>query len=502
MSVESDFAFRIYGDNILECELFVDWLKDSSFSKFEFLEEIGPVDRPVLIFKDTLKNTVLSFHICPYYGGTKNSIWSSNPLDGIFDEKPDVLVVRILEDGTESKPILVIEFDDALQAGNQSWQRSRRAVNSARYNIPYFYVLPIIGWERNEEGTELKSPRYQNAVITLGQLSLSTFYKIPSFQIYKKSPWASHAKKLGHTVPVGFENFHGLESAIECACYYIRNSVYEKSSKPYKAVHGIISEMLLVGKTYSDFSETSLPIHKSHPALQNILLASDYFTNLILDGKEDENSDYRLDRVTANHFFTNGALFFKDAQKKTTTPDFRQKILEKLNWKPSATRIQKEAWLSIWGITLKTNESPDAVVLKNKDKVPITYKEKKSEAALINNRKFFRKIIETAYPNLSQEIFDWIYLEGKTRDPIFFVPLYGYKPTGDSRPDRGLIPFLFSLFPRLVTKENTVVIMYSVHTPDNWDRILNQSSNELWNVIKEFSGLLIVDKTKSGVLMK
>ena len=504
MTSNPDFIFRIYGDNVLECELFIDWLKQNLFSQLKFLEEVGPIDRPILIFEDILKHKILAFHMCPFYGGTKNSIWPNNPLVGIFDEKPDVLLVQVLENDTESKPLLVVEFDDALQAGNQSWQRSKRAINSARSQIPYFYVLPIIGWERDSEGIELKSPRYQNASITFGQLSLSTFYKIPSFQIYKKTPWAAHAKKLGHTLPKGFENFQGIESAIECACYFIRKSIYGESNliKPNKAVRNIISEMLSVGSTYCDFSETSMPIHKSHPALLDTSSASEYFSKLILDGKNDEKSHYRLDNITAEYFFKNGTTFFKDAQTKTTSLNFRENVIAKLNWKPKATRKQKEMWLDTWGVKIPSNETPDTVILKNKDKIPTTYKEKKSEAALINNRKVFRQIIEKAYPNLSQDILDWIYSNKKSDEPIFFIPLYGYKPTGDSRPDRGLLPALFSLFPRLVTKKNTFVLVYSIHTPPNWEKILNQNSNELWNVIKEFSGLLIVDKTKSGVLIK
>jgi hypothetical protein len=86
--------------------------------------------------------------------------------------------------------------------------------------------------------------------------------------------------------------------------------------------------------------------------------------------------------------------------------------------------------------------------------------------------------------------------------PIFLIPLYGYKPSGDSRPDRGLIPLLWAMFPSLVTKDQTLVIVYSKHTPSNWKAIVESRDNELWNSITEIAGALIVDKTGDGIILQ
>lgn len=504
MVTEVDYCFRIYGDNILECELFIDWLK-TKFSKFEHHSEKGAVDRPIICFKDSTTGKLFAFQICAFYGGIKNIIWKLNPLKGISNEKPDVLIVKVLPDGKESKPILIAEFDDALQAGNQSWQRARRSVDAAKHGIPYFYILPIIGWERSSDGTKLKNPRYQNAGITMGQLSLSAYYKTPSLQIYKSSPWSKLALDTKKTIPKNFNDFKSFECAIEYASYLIRKSAYDEYSlkKPYSSLHQIFEEMLLVAKTYCKFSETNFSIHSSKNTLQNQYSSkvADFLSNSLLENKPIPD-DYRLDNLSSLDFYKTGSLFYKDAQKKTTTKRFRDDVLKKINWKSSESKNYKIDWLKSWGIKIISSTcEPNLIAIQNLDKIPVTYKAKKSEAVLISNRKILREIIKKSYPSLSQKIYDWIYSSQTNTQPIFFIPFYGYKPSGDSRPDRGLIPYLYSMFPKILTKKNTMVLVYSKYTPLNWATVLNDNSNQLWTAIKEFAGLVIVDKTSTGELL-
>lgn len=142
--------------------------------------------------------------------------------------------------------------------------------------------------------------------------------------------------------------------------------------------------------------------------------------------------------------------------------------------------------------------------MKHKTCLPLTYKSTKAEACLIKRRKELRVMLTFAYPKLSKDILNWVFDDHKNEKPsaLFVVPLYAYKPSGDSRPDRGLLPLLWAMFPSLVRKDNTLVIIYSKHTPSNWKEILNQRGNELWNSILEFSGALIVDKTGDGLILK
>ena len=60
LPVAVDVAFRVYGDNILECLIFVDWLNQAQFSKFEKIGSTGPVDREIHLYKSIIGKTTLS----------------------------------------------------------------------------------------------------------------------------------------------------------------------------------------------------------------------------------------------------------------------------------------------------------------------------------------------------------------------------------------------------------------------------------------------------------
>ena len=216
--------------------------------------------------------------------------------------------------------------------------------------------------------------------------------------------------------------------------------------------------------------------------------------------KLDAPENIRLDNITESDFFKYGVPFTKNVQRKTTTDKFRT-MIQKINW-PKNSAGDKKKWLQRWGVKAKDIEDSKIVRL-NAHCIPITYKKGKSEAAVIKNRKVLRDIINESYDSVSDDILNWIYNPKTTPvEPIFFIPLYGYKPSGDSRPDRGLIPYLYSNFPRIMTRKNTMVVMYSIHTPSNtWKSTLENNSNQLWSGIKEYCGLVIVDKTGEAKIL-
>ena len=510
MAIEQVAAvFRIYGDNILECEHFIEWLKKQELSQLELKEELGSIDRPIYLFSDLkMKGKIYAFQLCPYYGGTGSQIlWPNNPLEDTFYEKTDVVVTRLMKNNSETKPILAIEFCDALQAGNQAWQRFRRALDAAESKIPYFYVLPLIGWERDSEGISLKNPRYQQAQVCTAQLTLISKFGVPSLQIYTETSWSNYAKKLGYTLPEDFEKFVGFNAAISYASLLIRKSI-GKADIESEAVEltRIIKEMFEVAQTYSKFSNTSLPIYLNHPAFQKdqLVKASEEYANAIVKGTS-VTGRFALHEINFKDFEKFGSFFYKDVQDKTCSREFEQKILSFLNWKKSKDVRYKISYLMEWGVkmspTLSSTEL-DRLAEHNRRVIPLTYKENKSEAVVINNRNSLRRIIEKAYPNLDKKILNWIYSdEAENKGPIFLIPLYAYKPSGDSRPDRGLLPTLSALFPSLAIKENTLVIVYSKYTPNNWKNLIADEKNELWNTISKLAGCIIVDKTEDGTLL-
>ncbi len=510
---EVDFAFRVYGDNILECENFMRWVQNERVSNFKLVARKGPLDRPIFILSDPLsKSSKIALQLCPYFGGTGPSVlWPHNPLAGVFDEKTDVVVTRVLEDGTESRAIFAIEFVDALMAGNQGWQRSRRAINAAESDLTYLYVLPMIGWERDSEGLILRHPRFLPATVCLAQLTLCSEHGIPSLQIYTLTDWSDYADREHYTLPVDYKQFRGERNAIEFASQLLRIEI-DKANNPRtllkQVLEQILKEMLSVAKTYSSFGESNLPIHINHPALDpaNRNEAAATYAEALVQKRPVEGR-YALHKISETEFIQHGALFWKDAQKKTCSPRFRNEVLAFLNWKSSTDRDYKIRYLRRWGLVVdpdSTSEELDRQAVANKRLLPTTYKDNKSEATLVPNRRALREIIEAAYPTVERDVLEWVY---PRRNPenlpaIFLVPLYAYKPTGDSRPDRGLLPLLKALFPSIVKKDRTLVIVYSKHTPNNWKSLVKAGGNELWNSVASVAGALIVDKTSDGMLLE
>jgi len=268
----------------------------------------------------------------------------------------------------------------------------------------------------------------------------------------------------------------------------------------------IIRQMVEVARTYSNYGNTNFRIIHSHISFQpeNIESVSELFAQSLISNDE-VRGEYAIHNIDIDDFLINGFPFFKDAQSKTTTNHFREYILNKVNWKNNNTIEYKINYIKSWGYepdSLITNEEISDIIVGGDGQFPLSYKKGKSEAAIIKNRGALRNIVATAYPELSVQVKDWIYPPSENNElpPLLLVPMYGYKPSGDSRPDRGLLPMLKSMFPSLARKNRVLVIMYSIHTPENWRDLLRQGNNELWNVIAELAGALIVDVTRDGIL--
>lgn len=507
MEEKFDAVFRVYGDNIIECDQFINWLRKEEISRLRLETEVGPIDRPIFIFQDSVSNIKIAFQLCPFFGGPGPSIlWPNDPLED-FDEKVDVIVTRVREDGNETKPIFAIEYVDAIQAGNQGWQRFRRAINAAKAGICYLYVLPIIGWERDSAGLTLKSPRFLQAQACIAQLVLCSKFGVPSLQIYLRSAWSDYASELGYTLPENYATYAGTHNATKIAAELIRISLgLETEVVLGNAFKGVIKEMITVARTYSNFSNTQLPIFHNHPTFnsQNLEVVSETFADA-LTSRTPVSGQFALHEINYDHFREFGCLFYKDAQTKTTSANFRDKVLSYLNWKTSRNRAYKVRYLRAWGMDVDESYSDaelDRLAVQNRERLPLTYKMRKSEACLIPNRRTLRTIIKDAYPELSSNVLNWIFPNtANDLPPIVLVPVYAYKPSGDSRPDRGLLPMLWAMFPSLVKKEQTMAIVYSKYTPSNWKSIVREGSNKLWSSITEIAGAVIVDKTGDGLLI-
>lgn len=500
----STHAYRVYGDNILETELIPKWITECPEGPV-LEEKLAPTDRPVYIFSEPEHpETCYVFQLCPGYDR-----WPESPLHGRFSEKPDILVNEVEDDGVEGDTVLAIESCDAIQAGNQAWQRFRRATDSAAEGIPYLYVAPLLDWEHDSGGFELKGPRYQSPQITLGQLTLSSYTGVPSLQIYGINSWCDYAAEEDYPLPHNYKNFNGLQAGQEfLVSLFRREAGLDNHSGPNyeEAVRDALEDMFEVAQRYVDFNQTFLPIHKYQPLIADNPEESAQVVGKALSENRPVYDEHALHKITLSDFQDDGVAFRKAAQSRTCTDRFYEDFLTKINWKDSETKDYKLEYLSAWGVEADksdyTSAELDALARENLGRIPVSYKEAPSEATVIGSRQRFLDLVEEVYPNIGESILNWIDKDGREDNPIFFVPLYGYKPSGDSRPDRGLLPLLHSMFPEIATKENTFVIMYSTNTPENWRELLERGRNELWNVISKYCGAIIVDPTQSGVVLE
>ncbi len=501
---DSVSTFRVYGDNILETELITKWINRCP-GGLELEKKLSPLDRPIYVYSENNgSNQYYVFQLCPGYDR-----WPSSPLQDQFSEKPDILVKQIDKDGSEGETVLIIESCDAIPAGNQAWQRFRRAVDAAKAGVPYIYVAPLLDWEHDSGGFKLKGPRYQSPQITLGQLTLSSYFGVPSLQVYNITSWCDYASEEDYPLPKDYKQFSGLEAGQNFIVSLFRriSEDHSMSRTNYdKALELILSDMFKVSKKYVEFNNTLLEVYKNQPLVVGNPEESAKIVGKALAENRQVRDEHALHKISFENLANNGVVFRKAAQSRTCTDRFYNEFLTKINWKNSESKDYKIDYLNTWGVSATkedyTSNELDKLAENSLEKIPVSYKSAPSEAAAVGSRKKFRALVEEVYPDIDKSILDWITRDDRIDEPIFFVPLYGYKPSGDSRPDRGLLPLFYAMFPQIATQKNMFIIMYSKNTPDNWRNLLERGQNELWNVISEYGGAIIVDPTESGVILE
>lgn len=182
--------FHIHGDNIIECERFLE-LIDSILIKqgFTKLNIYSSFICPKFIFR--LEETELNFQFLP---GIKSSSdiqskkrWNNNILDvvkkrgGPLREAADILLTEIIN--SEEKPLVAIEYCSALPAGNQAWQRSGRSYSYGKAKIPLLYVVDIGGYELDARRENLNI-RLPTATVPFSYISFSELNNIQVNQIF------------------------------------------------------------------------------------------------------------------------------------------------------------------------------------------------------------------------------------------------------------------------------------------------------------------------------
>ena len=177
--------FNVHGDNIVECERFFDLIQ-SAFSDYSVEDHTSTAVQPC--FHLISDKESLSFTYFPGYGR-----WNQDVRElvlggcGALREGADIILTEVIED--EENPIIAIEYCSALAAGNNSWQRSGRALSFAAAEIPYVYLTEVGGYEL-DNNRKSKNRRYPNIQVPLSYLLHTNITGNFCLPVYGYSPSA------------------------------------------------------------------------------------------------------------------------------------------------------------------------------------------------------------------------------------------------------------------------------------------------------------------------
>jgi len=113
----------------------------------------------------------------PGFNKSNRNRWQANIFDSLrkngsfLDETPDVIITKV--DGEYEEILCAIEFCNALQAGNQAWQRSGRAFSTGRTGCPYINIVDFVRYELKSSSRERKSLRFPNPAIPYSYINFS-----------------------------------------------------------------------------------------------------------------------------------------------------------------------------------------------------------------------------------------------------------------------------------------------------------------------------------------
>ena len=184
--------YRIHGDNIVECEriarIIINTLKPEQISVCLASPSTVSYEFSAIFAGN---NVDCRLELLPGFNKNTKRRWSGDIFEALkeagsyFDETPDAIISE-LEAGTE-RILLGIEFCSALQAGNQAWQRSARALSTGRTGCPYIYIVDFVKYELDNRTRIRKNLRFPNAAVPYSYVNFSEYTGNFVAQLYTKS---------------------------------------------------------------------------------------------------------------------------------------------------------------------------------------------------------------------------------------------------------------------------------------------------------------------------
>ncbi|WP_317944763.1 hypothetical protein [Carnobacterium maltaromaticum] len=424
-----DYKVKVYGDNILECEraltlIYEGVLLSEGTARKSFTK--GNLFVPTFEIQGKNNYEVVLFP------GLKKGRWNLNVYDelvtgngGSLSEGADALITveRNIDGKMYEVPCLAIEFSSALPAGNNSWQRSGRALSFSQSNIPFIYATEVGGNELDSNG-KIKATRWPTSALILSYLLNSSRKNVINLIHYKLSPVSTKELKNEYS-------FLKDDTTLQEIAY---NSIISKN------LTSSWTKMLNIDtKTYK-------------------LLAKKNENYAEINGDFDPTK-------------------FISGIKK-----------QKLKWSKKISVPTSNSFKNFKELLTEYCYSP-----YSKESLPFGMLPKE------NINSFFSKL-ETIYS--AEQLLDLKNKILKNNKNIVFALINGFKPTGnDSRPDRGVIPFIRMLF----GDDIPVITVVFGPVPNHHLKMLHEeklnelaNGNGLFSAILTGSDYLIVDTIKNG----
>lgn len=184
--------FRIHGDNIIECEriaaIIINETNPSHISRSLISSSTISIE---MEFRYLGCSFSWKLELLPGFNKSGRRRWFGNIFDALknngsfLDETPDAIITEV--NGQDEIILCAIEFCSALQAGNQSWQRSGRAFSTGRTGCPYLYIVDFVKYELDSKSRQRKALRFPNPAVPYSYINFSK--EIGNFvaQIYVRS---------------------------------------------------------------------------------------------------------------------------------------------------------------------------------------------------------------------------------------------------------------------------------------------------------------------------
>jgi hypothetical protein len=405
---------------------------------------------------------------------------------------------------------LAAEFNSSIPAGNNAWQRFPRIAQSAAKNIPFLYVVPVCDAEVKDG--EVRSLRHPNTIIQIGQMILMEKWKAPSLTVYMQSPWYSEglAKGLatkdvsGDEGEMLFSSYATSELLMSCGVPMELDSLRKRN------FGAALTEML---EYMAAFVETDFTILNGHPVLddESRKRVVEAWWSRIQEGRPVPPDlvfwDWQPTRLLEA-----GIPFGKTM---STECKFKSLVNPLMSLRGNPNPSEMREFCETWSIDMKFSDArrDREMVIKKVESIPLSYKSPPNELAFIFDTKDFAELLKRVYPGLHGDIINRI---ANAKPPILFLPIAGYvMDTGGpafSRPDKGLVGLVSTVFGRSPHFGERVVLLYSELVPKSWQtglRAANNSgndwkevgSNNLWRELASLATIVVCDVHGDGVAL-